>query len=161
GARRRLSAIDLHAASRDDSTAVRAALPLTPGAVASPRGVNEAIETALTRIADHGHPYAELLLTGWRVDSTGVRLVLEAVRGPEVRISGVTIEGLKVTRPEFAARPLARLVGAPYQRAGAEAGRERLAQLGLFHTVHYEGLAGDADWSTGHLLYRVEEPRFN
>jgi outer membrane protein assembly factor BamA len=40
-------------------------------------------------------------------------------------------------------------------------GGERLAQLGLFRNVSFEGLEGEADWSRAQLVYRVEEPRYN
>jgi outer membrane protein assembly factor BamA len=71
------------------------------------------------------------------------------------------VDGLKVTRPEVAMRPLGRLVGRPWDRAAALAARERLAQLGLFRNVSFEGLEGEADWSRARLVYRVEEPRYN
>jgi outer membrane protein assembly factor BamA len=161
GARRRLRAVQIRAASPEDSAAVRSALPLAAGAWASPPGVNQAIESALGQIADHGYPYAQLTVAAWDADSGGVRLALEAVRGPQVTVTAIQIDGLHVTRPAFAGRPLAGMVGHPFQRATAEAGRDRLAQLGLFREVTYRGLVGEGDWHHARLLYRVEEPRYN
>ncbi len=161
GARRRLATIAVHAASVEDSAALASALPLTSGSWTSPRAVNEAIQSALRRVADHGYPYADFLVSGWSEDSAGVHLTLDSARGPRVTISRVQIDGLKVTRPDFAARSVGRLVGQPFDRAAAEAGRERLAQLGLFRSVSYEGLRGESDWHRARLLYHVEEPRYN
>jgi outer membrane protein assembly factor BamA len=161
GRRRRLASIAVHAASVEDSAALASALPLAAGSWTSPRTVDEAIQSALRRVADHGYPYADFLVSGWNVDSAGVHLALDSVRGPRVTVSRVQIDGLRVTRPEFAGRAVGRLVGQPFDRAAAEAGRERLAQLGLFRSVTYAGLRGEGDWHQGRLLYRVEEPRYN
>jgi len=161
GARRRLREVVVHGASSEDSSSLRAALDLQPGAWGSPRAVDDAIESALREIADHGYPYAQLTVSGWEVDSTGVRLGLEAVRGPQVTIAHIQIDGLEVTRPDFAYRAMGRLTGLPYQRSTAEAARDRLAQLGLFRNVEYEGLRGDGDWRFGRLVYKVEEPHYN
>ncbi|HTO90944.1 MAG TPA: BamA/TamA family outer membrane protein [Candidatus Sulfotelmatobacter sp.] len=161
GARFRLREVTVHGASSEDSASLRSALDLEPGGWASPRAVDDAIAAALREIADHGYPYAELSVSGWDADSTGVRLSLEAVRGPQVSIAHVQIDGLQVTRPDFARRAMGRLVGLPYQRSTAEAARDRLQQLGLFRQVEYLGLQGDGDWRYGRLVYRVEEPHYN
>ena len=161
GTRRRLREVSVHGASAEDSTALRSVLDLSPGTWASPSGVDDAIEAALREIADHGYPYAQLSVSGWEVDSTGVRLALEAVRGPLVTIAHIQIDGLEVTRPDFARRAMGKLVGLPYQRTNAEAARDRLAQLGLFRKVEYTGLQGDGDWRFGRLVYKVEEPHYN
>jgi outer membrane protein assembly factor BamA len=84
-----------------------------------------------------------------------------AARGPRVEISRVRVDGLKVTRPEVAARSLGRLAGRPWDEGAALAGRDRLAQLGLFRGVTFAGLEGESDWSRARLVYRVEEPRYN
>jgi outer membrane protein assembly factor BamA len=161
GTRRRLREVVVHGASSEDSSSLRSVLDLKPGAWASPRAVDEAIQSALTQIADHGYPYAQLSVSGWEMDTTGVRLALEAVRGPKVNVAHVQIDGLEVTRPDFASRAMGRLVGLPYERSTAEAARDRLAQLGLFRKVEYVGLQGDGDWRFGRLVYKVEEPHYN
>jgi translocation and assembly module TamA len=73
----------------------------------------------------------------------------------------VRVEGLQATREDVAVRAAGRLAGRTWDRAAALAGRERLAQLGLFREVSFEGLEGEADWSRAQLVYRVSEPRYN
>jgi outer membrane protein assembly factor BamA len=123
----------------------------------------------LRGVAEAGHPYARLSLSQFEVASDaaesgaapGVLLRYSGARGPRVVISGVRIEGLKVTRPDVAVRSVGRLAGRPWDRGAALAGRERLAQLGLFRSVTFEGLEGEADWGRARLVYRVEEARYN
>ena len=91
----------------------------------------------------------------------GVTLRYAAARGPRVVISRVRLEGLKATREDVAVRAAGRLAGRPWDRQAALAGRERLAQLGLFREVSFEGLEGEADWGKAQLVYRVAEPRYN
>jgi outer membrane protein assembly factor BamA len=157
----RLRTIVLATASAADSARFAAVLPLRVGDVASPREVAAAVTAALTAVVEDGHPYAEFGVGGWEADSGGVDLRLSGVLGPEVTISGVRIEGLRATRPEVALKALGRMAGEPYELARAEGGRDRLAQLGLFRSVTYEGLEGEADWRQARLVYRVSEPRYN
>ena len=161
GRRYRLAEVRVQAGSSADSAAVRAALRLPSGGAASPRAVHEALESAARRLSDDAHPYAEINVSGWTVDSAGVHLSLAAELGPRVVIDQIRFEGLKATQPAFARRAMGRLIGLPYRRAAAEAGRDRLSQLGLFRLVRYEGLEAGAVPTLGHLVYRVEEPRFN
>ncbi len=161
GARARLAAVIVEAPSRADSAALGVASGLAPGGWASPPAVAQAVERAVRVVAGHGYPYAVLGVSGWEQDSSGVRLRLSGARGPAVTVGGVRIEGLLVTRPAFARRVAGPLAGAPYDRAAAEAARERLAQTGLFRSVVFQGLEGERDVGRGTLVYRVEEPRYN
>jgi len=161
GRRVRLAEVRLQAGSSADSAAARQALRLAPGGPVSPRAVHEALDQAVGRLSDEGHPYAEFLVAGWSVDSAGVRLAISAERGPRVTVERVRFEGLEVTQPDFALRAMGRLIGLPYRRVAAEAARDRLGQLGLFRSVTYEGLEAGAAPTLGQLVYRVDEPRFN
>ncbi len=157
----RLAAIPIASASAEDSAAFGRALELAPGDVASPSRVAQAIERAMRRVADDAHPYATLQITAWEADSGRVTLRLGATAGPRVTVGEVVLRGLVATDERFAKRAMGKLEGLPYRRAGAEAARDRLAQTGLFRSVAWEGLEGEADWSRARLVYRVEEPRYN
>jgi outer membrane protein assembly factor BamA len=52
-------------------------------------------------------------------------------------------------------------VGRRFDPQAAAGARERLEQLGLFSRIEYDGLRGERDRSRAHLVYRVEEPRYN
>lgn len=162
GRRYRLRSVALQAGTGPDSVEAHRALRLLPGGAVAPAAIGEAIEVATQKLSDEGHPYAEMQVTRWQADSTGaVDLVLAAELGPKVVIEAVRFEGLKSTRPEFAKRAMGTLTGLPYRRASAEAARDRLAQLGLFHDVAWEGIEAGASPALGRLVYRVDEPRFN
>jgi outer membrane protein assembly factor BamA len=161
GPRFRLEAVRIAASPAADSLRFAAALGLAPGSWASPRATGEAIERALRELVDRGHPYAELGVSGWDQESQGVALTLSGRLGPAVTVSGARIDGLHVTREPIAQKSMGRLTGLPYNRAAAEAARDRLAQLGLFRSVTLVGLEGEPDWNRARLVYRVEEPRYN
>uniref|UniRef100_A0A832I9J8 Bacterial surface antigen (D15) domain-containing protein n=1 Tax=Eiseniibacteriota bacterium TaxID=2212470 RepID=A0A832I9J8_UNCEI len=157
----RLASLAIVAPGAEDSAAFAAALGLAPGQPVSPARVGAAIERAVARAVAAGHPYAELAFGAWEDSAGAVRLRLAGSRGPRVTVSRARVEGLVVTRPALAARALGRLEGTVYDPAAAAAARDRLAQLGLFRSVRFEGLEGEPDWSRGQLVYRVEEPRYN
>jgi outer membrane protein assembly factor BamA len=161
GPRLRFRAVRLATGPAADSARFAAALGLEPGSWASPRAVGEALERAVRDAVDHGHPYAELGVSGWTREADGVTLVLNGQLGPLVTVSGTRIEGLRVTSEAVTRKSMGRLIGLPYNRAAAEAARERLAQLGLFRTVTLTGLEGEPDWGRARLVFRVEEPRYN
>lgn len=162
GRRYRLRSVALQAGSGPDSAEASRALRLAAGGPAAPGAIGDAIEAATRRLSDEGHPYAGMQVTRWNADSTGaVDLALAAELGPKVTIEAIRFEGLKSTRPEFAKRAMGTLTGLPYRRASAEAARDRLAQLGLFHDVTWEGIEAGATPALGRLVYRVDEPRFN
>jgi outer membrane protein assembly factor BamA len=165
----RLRSVTIEAPDRPDSAAFAAELTRRAGDPASPGAAGLAGERALRAVADEGYPYARLSLSRFDVDTAGaasgaapgVALGYAGTRGPRVVISALRVDGLKVTRPGVATRSLGRLAGRPWDRAAALAARERLAQLGLFRNVTFEGIEGEADWSRARLVYRVEEPRYN
>jgi len=161
GARHLLRNITIAAPSPADSAALAASLALHPGDPASPRAVEAAMDRALATASDAGHPYASIGVSGWDADSGGVDLRLSGVRGPEVTVSRLRFDGLKVTREAVAERAAGRIAGRPYDRSAALAGRERLLQLGLFRTVSFEGVEGESDPARAQVVYRVEEPRYN
>lgn len=161
GTRLRLASLVLRTASADDSAAFGRLLDLAPGGWISPGRVGDAVERAVRGAIAAGHPYAALGVVGWDERDGGVRVTLSGALGPRVTVTGVRFEGLRVTRPSLAERAVGRLVGLPYDPAAAEAGRDRLRQLGLFRSVTLEGLEGEADWSRGRVVYKVEEPRYN
>lgn len=162
GRRYRLRSVALQAGSGPDSAEAHRALRLAPGGAVAPGAIGEAIEAATQKLSDEGHPYAAVQVTRWAADSTGaVDLALTAELGPKVTIEAIRFEGLKSTRPEFAKRAMGPLTGQPYRRASAEAARDRLAQVGLFREVAWEGIEAGAIPTLGRLVYRVDEPRFN
>jgi outer membrane protein assembly factor BamA len=160
GPRLRLTALVVEVPSHD-SALVAEGLALHAGGWASPAGLNEAVERAVQLAADRGHPYASLGVSAFEWDSSGARVRLAGALGPKVTVSKVRFEGMRATREIVAMRALGRLQGTTFNRAAAEAGRERLSQLGLFRSVRFEGLEGEGDWSRGQLVYRIEEPRYN
>ncbi len=161
GPRSRFHAVRILAAPAADSLQFAGALGLAPRSWASPRATGEAIERALSELVDRGHPYAELGVSGWSQEPDGVTLTLSGRLGPAVTVSGARIDGLHVTREAIAQKSVGRLTGLPYNRAAAEAARDRLVQLGLFRSVTLLGLEGEPDWNRARLVYRVEEPRYN
>ncbi|HEY2956245.1 MAG TPA: BamA/TamA family outer membrane protein [Candidatus Eisenbacteria bacterium] len=161
GPRYRLGPIAIVAGASEDSARLAAALDLHPGDRAAPGAVGASIERALRQVVDHGYPYAELGVSGWQQDSGAVALRLAGALGPRVTVTRARVEGLRVTRAALAQRALGRVSGVPYDHDAALAARDRLAQLGLFRTVSFEGLEGEGDWSAAQLVYRVEEPRYN
>jgi len=165
----RLRTVAIDGAAPGDSAAFGAALGLRAGDAAAPLAAGRAGERALGAVADQGYPYARLELARFEPDTAGgaagtvrwVTLRYAGARGPRVVISRVRVDGLQVTRPEVAARSLGRLAGRPWDHDAALAGRDRLAQLGLFRAATFEGLEGESDWGRAQLVYRVEEPRYN
>lgn len=163
----RLRSVAVEAPDAADSAAFAAALTPRAGDVASAAEAGAAGERALRAVAGAGYPYARLGLSRFQSDTLveagvrGVTLRYAAARGPRVAISRVRVEGLKATREDVAVRAAGRLAGRAWDRPSALAGRERLAQLGLFREVSFEGLEGEADWSRAQLVYRVTEPRYN
>ena len=161
GARFRYAALAIDAATAEESAALQALLEIKVGDPASPRALGLALNRAARRLADDGYPYAELVIQKFEWDSGGVQARVSGSRGPRVTVVGVRAEGLHATRPALVNRVVSRAIGRPFQPEAAEAARERLVQLGLFRSVRYEGLEGEADWTRGRLLFRVEEPRYN
>ncbi|HYM81509.1 MAG TPA: BamA/TamA family outer membrane protein [Candidatus Limnocylindria bacterium] len=161
GRRYRLRLLVLETGSPADSLRFFDALELRAGGDFSPNALSAAVVTAVRRLADTGHPYAELGVSAVDWDSAGVRVRLNGSLGPAVTVTRARVEGLVATSPKVARRAVGRLEGGPYNRAAAEAGRERLAHLGLFRNVTLEGIEGEADWSRAQLVYRVQEPRYN
>ena len=161
GPRQRIARVVLRAPSAGDSVTLARALGLGPGAWASPRRVGERVAQALSGVVGQGYAYALLGVSAWEQDSAGVGLTLSGGLGPRVTITEVRFPGLAVTQRRVVEKAMGRLVGVPYNPSAAEEARGRLAQLGLFRSVAWEGLEGEGDWSRGHLVYRVEEPRYN
>ena len=161
GRRSRWGGLEIQAPAAAESARIAAAVELRPGGWASPATLAAVMDRAVHALADHGYPYARLAVARWRADSGGVSVALEGSTGPLVTITATRVEGLKVTQPRIAARALGRLTGAPWDRAAAEAARDRLDQLGLFRSVSLVGLEGEPEWSRARLVYRVEEPRYN
>jgi len=160
GRRYRIARLDFDTPAAD-SSGMEAAFAVRNGDVASPAALAEAASGALTRLAEAGFAYAQIGVSGFDWDSAGARVRLSGSSGPRVTITGVRVRGLRARRSGLAGRALAGAVGRPYQPAFAEAGRERLLQLGLFRSVTWEGLVGEADWSRARLDYQVEELRYN
>jgi outer membrane protein assembly factor BamA len=161
GRRYRLDRVGLNTPSSGDSARLARVLGLKPGQPASPAAVREAVERVLGDAVDHGYPYVLLGVSAWETDSSGVRLMLSGGLGPLVTVSRIRFEGLRVTQPRLIEKSMGRLTGLPYSRATAEAAPARAMQLGLFRSVTLVGLEGEGDWSKGHLVYRIEEPRYN
>ena len=161
GPRYRISELAIDAGAPAESAQFGGSLGLAVGDWASPTALAEAVRRALRAAAGAGHPYAELTVTRFDWDSAGVRVRLGASLGPEVTVSAVRFEGMRVTRAALAERALGRLAGRSFDPTTAEAGRERLLRLELFRSVVYQGLEGQADWTQGALVYRVEEPSYN
>jgi outer membrane protein assembly factor BamA len=161
GIRHRWAAPRIVAPSPAESARIATALAVRTGGWASPPMLAGAMDRSVHALAEHGYPYTRLALTRWSADSGSVALWLDGATGPLVTVTRARVEGLHVTQPRLAGRAVARLAGRPWDRAEAEAGRERLEQMGLFRTVTLQGLAGGADAARGEVVYRVEEPRYN
>ena len=161
GIRYHVASLVLEAPSSHDSALFARALAFSAGGPASPPLISAAIDRAVESVAGDGYPYAELGVRGWDADSGKVQVRLSGALGPRVEVTKVRIEGLQVTREDVAQRALGHLTGQPYRRAAADDARDRLEALGLFRSVSFEGLEGEGDWSRAHLVYRVDEPRYN
>jgi outer membrane protein assembly factor BamA len=131
------------------------------GEPADPAQLTTVVERALTAAESQGHAWAQLAVTGWDPDSGRVDVRLSGVLGPRVTIRAVRIDGLKVTRRDVAERALGRLTGQTYDPAVARGAAARLAQLGVFSRAEFSGLEGGAQWESGTLAYKVDEPRYN
>ena len=161
GPRRRLASVTVLTAAREDSARFASALGLAPGAWASPSVVAAAVERAVDRAVDDGYPYAQLGVSAWDIDSTGVRVALSGGLGPKVTVTSVRFEGLKTTRPDVLLRAMGKVTGVPYRREDAEAACARLDQLGLFRRVELVGLEGDGGLDRAAMVVRVEEQPYH
>jgi outer membrane protein assembly factor BamA len=161
GERYRVRSIVVQALAPGDSLLLVRSLGIARGDWASPPRVSQAVDAALRAVVDSGYAYAQLGVSGWDADSSGLALSLSGGLGPRVAITSVRFEGLRVTRPALLRKVAGRLAGFPYNRSAAEAARDRVDQLGLFRRVDLVGLEGEGDWSRAALVYRVEEPAFN
>jgi outer membrane protein assembly factor BamA len=160
GERYRWGALTL-AVPPGDSTRLASFLRWPHGEPADPEQLTTVVERSLTAAESQGHAWAQLAVTGWEPDSGRVDVRLSGVLGPRVTITGVRIDGLKVTRRDVAERALGKLTNQAYDPAVARGAAARLAQLGVFSRAEYTGLDGGPQWQTGTLAYRVEEPRYN
>jgi translocation and assembly module TamA len=161
GALYRFESIVIHTPTPAESLALARAIPLRAGEVASPTLLSSRIDHAIDQVSGDGYPYAVLGVGHWDADSGRVRLGLTGALGPHVTITDVRIQGLETTKREVALRAMGRLTGLPYRLEAAQDARDRLEALGLFRSVTFEGLEGEGDWSRAHLVYHVDEPRYN
>jgi len=161
GLRARLASLAIDTPSAEDSARFAASLDLVAGGWASPAVLGESVERAVRDAADHGHPYATLGVSAFRWDSSGAHARLSGALGPEVTVTRLRLDGMRVTRPSLAERSMGRLVGEPFSQAAAVSARDRLARLGLFRSVEFRGLEGEGDSRRGQLVYQVDEPRYN
>jgi outer membrane protein assembly factor BamA len=161
GPRYRMTELAIDAPSREDSAAFAALLEIDPSGWMAPAALARAIERAVRRAADQGYPYATLGVSRMRWDSAGAQVRLGGALGPAVTVSGIRIDGLRATRQKTAEDAMGPLVDRPFSEAAAAAARERLARLGLFRAVEYQGLQSEADFRRARLVYQVEEPRYN
>jgi len=161
GPRYTLRSLRIDVPGRADSALFAATLPLPIGAPASPPVIESAVRGAVEAAGRAGHAYARLGVSGWRATGGALDLVLGGEAGPEVTVTGVRIDGLRTTREDVALRAMGPLVGRRFDPQAAAGARERLEQLGLFSRIEYDGLRGERDRSRAHLVYRVEEPRYN
>ncbi len=159
GPRYRWGALSLAVPREDSATLAR--LPFASGEPVDPGALAGWIERELSAAESRGHAWAQLAITGWEPDSGRVDVRLSGALGPRVRVSGVRIEGLRVTRPGVAGRALGPLAGRPYDPAAARAAAARLAQLEVFSRAEFLGIEGGPQWESGTLAYRVAEPRYN
>lgn len=157
GARYRIAPLVIRAAGSEDSARIASTFDLAQGSWASPRAVREATERSVATLVAGGHAYAEVGVAKWQPDAGAVEVAIEGIPGPRVDIVDARVEGLHVTRESVTRRIVGPLEGRPYDPAEAEAARDRLAELGLFRSVRFEGLEAAGDWSRGRLQYRVEE----
>ena len=156
----RFSRVRVRSIAAGDSAASARAWTVREGEPASASRVASAMDAALDAAAESGHPYAQLAISGWDVDSAGVALTLTANFGPAVSFAGVRFEGVKVTQPRLLERAAGPLAG-PYRASAAEAARARVEQLGLFRRVELRDPEGAADFHQARLVMRVEERPYN
>ncbi len=146
---------------REDSTALASWLRWPAGVPVDPTLLTALVDQALRTAESRGHAWAQLAVTGWDADSGRVDVRLSGGLGPRVQVSGVRIDGLRVTRADVARRALGRLAGQAYDPAQARAAAARLAHLGVFSRTEFTALEGGPQWEAGTLAFRVEEPRYN
>ena len=160
GVRYRWGALSL-AVPPADSARLASFIHWPRGEPADPTQLGVFVERAHTAAESQGHAWAQVAVTSWLPDSGRVDVRLSGVLGPRVTITGVRIDGLKVTRRDVAERALGKLAGQAYDPVVARGAAARLAQLGVFSRAEFTGLEGGPQWQTGTLAYRVEEPRYN
>jgi outer membrane protein assembly factor BamA len=162
GTRYLLREVVARAASPKDSVWIAGSLGLVPGTPASPGAWSAALDRGVLAAAANGHPYATLVIVGWDPDSAGgLRVTVAGSLGAPVTLSGLRIDGLRVTRPSFVARAVGPVAGTPYRPALGDQVRERLEGLELFRHVGAPSLEGDGDPSRATLVIPVEEPGYN
>jgi translocation and assembly module TamA len=157
----RFASVSIATPTPAESLAFARVISVHAGEPASPTLLSARIDHAVDEISGDGYPYAVLGVGRWDADSGRVRLGLTGALGPHVTITEVRIQGLQTTKKEVAMRAMGRLAGQPYRLDAAEDARDRLEALGLFRSVTFEGIEGEGDWSRAHLVYRVDEPRYN
>lgn len=160
GSAYRFRNVVLRAYAPADSVAFATAFTVRAGEPACASRVAAAVDRSLDAAAESGHPYAQVAISGWDVDSTAVTLTLTANYGPDVTFAGVRFEGAKVTSPTLLERAVGPLPG-PYRASVAEAARSRVEQLGLFRRVELRDPEGAADFHQARLVMRVEERPYN
>jgi len=160
GERYRWRSVSL-AVPHEDSAALAAWLAFPAGQPADPRRLQAMVEGALRTAESRGHAWAQLTLTSFEAESAHVDVRLSGALGPAVKVSGVRIDGLQITRRDVAERALGKFTGQVYDPAAARAGAARLAQLGVFSRSEFVAIEGGTQWTAGTLAYRVEEPRYN
>jgi len=161
GARVHWRQIRIDAPSPAESVLVASVLDVRAGDPASPEALGATLDRALSGLEGHGRPYAQLTVRTMEGHDGAGQVVIGAVLGPEVIVTAVRFDGLEVTRPDLAQKVVGRMVGKPYDPAAAEAGRQRLEDLGLFRRVQVAPLEGETDWTRAHVVYQVEEPTYN
>jgi translocation and assembly module TamA len=146
--------------SSPESAAFAGAIQLSPGEPASASRLAAAMDAAVDRAAESGHPYAQIAVSGWDVDSSGVTLTLSGTLGPDVRFAGARFDGARVTQTRLLERAAGPLAG-PYRQSVAEAARGRVEHLGLFRRVELGDPEGAADFHQATVVMRVEERPYN
>jgi len=149
------------AVPHEDSAALTAWLAFPAGQPADPRQLSTLVDGALRTAESRGHAWAQLTLTAFDAESAHVDVRLSGALGPAVKVSGVRIDGLQITRRDVAERALGKFTGQVYDPAAARAGAARLAQLGVFSRSEFVAIEGGPQWTAGTLAFRVEEPRYN
>jgi len=160
GAAYRWRRIDVRAFAAAESAEIAAGLALVPGEPASPSRLTAAMDRALARATEHGHPYARLTVSGWDADSGGVAVAIGGSLGPDVTFGGVRFDGAHVTNARLLARAAGPLAG-PWKESAAEAARTRVEQLGLFRSVTLGAPEPGADFHRARVVMRVEERPYN
>ncbi len=151
-------------AAETDTDALLADLRHVAG-VPAPADLNDLgidIYRLRTRLWERGHMLAEIrpVMTTAATDDPArrlARLVYEIAPGKAYRITGITVEGRRLTRLDLIGRELSLASGDVFRWSEIEASQQRLLDTSLFRDVNFRPIDTDTVGGTTRLLVEVVE----